>query len=190
MTIALTWTIKAVTPYSNITTMITIFWSRACQTTWCLENCFSAITSHVIKQDGSSPMSKPHTTDVWHEHKNPCEDKIQQCATPATSQFYMRSPSLIQRQIKKKQSFQHFSIPLLIKCPHFHAGSGAACTPQWHPWSPSPLHHRQSPILHCCTLPPSPLFCLFLQPNECHRYCMVGLEVLNNNGYCVDKYIH
>ena len=75
------------------------------------------------------------------------------------------------------------------KCPHFHAGSEVAYTPQWHPGSPTFLHHRQSPILHCCTPPPFPLSSVSLQPNECHHYCMVGLEVLNNKGYCVDTYI-
>ena len=88
MTIALTWTIKAVTPHSNITTMRTIFWIGVSQTAWCLERCFSAITGHVIKQDGSSPRPKAHTTDVRTEHKNPCETKIKQCLSqPATSQF-------------------------------------------------------------------------------------------------------
>ena len=76
MIIALTWTIKAVTPHSNIITMITVFWSGVSQTTWCLENCFSAITGHVIKQDGSSTLSKPHTTNGWSKHKNSCEDKL------------------------------------------------------------------------------------------------------------------
>ena len=54
-------------------------------------------------------MSKPHTTDVRREHKNPCEDKIKQCTTPATSQFYVKSPSLIQRQIKKKKNLSSTS---------------------------------------------------------------------------------
>ena len=113
MTIALTWTIKAVTPHSNITNMGTVLWIGVSWTT--LERCFSAITGHVTKQDGSSTLSKPCTTDVWPEHKNPCEDKIKQCVTrPATSQFScfytMTSLSLIQRLIKEL-SFQHFSIP-------------------------------------------------------------------------------
>ena len=86
--IALTWTIKAVTPHSNITTMMTVFRLGRSQTAWRLERCFSAITGHVIKQDGSSTLSKPHTTNGWSKHKNSCEDKIKQCVTqPATSQF-------------------------------------------------------------------------------------------------------
>ena len=88
MTIALTWTIKAVTPYSNITTMRTIFWIGVSQTAWCLESCFSAITGYLLKQDGSSSLSKPHTTNGWSKHKNSCEDKVKQCVTqPARSQF-------------------------------------------------------------------------------------------------------
>ena len=64
-----------------------------------------------------------------------------------------------------------------IKCSHFHAGSEAGCTLQWHLRSPSILHHRQSPTFHCCTPPLSPPFSVFLQSNKCHHYCMVGLEI-------------
>ena len=49
-------------------------WIGTAWTTW--ENCFSAITGHVIKQDGSSPSSKPHMTNEWSEHKNSCVAKI------------------------------------------------------------------------------------------------------------------
>ena len=88
MTIALTWTIKAVTPHSNITTMRTIFWIGVSQTAWCLERCFSAITGYLLKQDGSSSLSILRTANGWSKHKNSCEDKIKQCVTqPATSQF-------------------------------------------------------------------------------------------------------
>ena len=65
-----------------------VFWIGVSQTTWCIERCFSAITGHVIKQDGSSPISKPQTADGLSEHKNPCEAKIKPCVIrPATSQF-------------------------------------------------------------------------------------------------------
>ena len=35
-----------------------------------------AITSHVIKQDGSSPSSKPHMANEGSEHKYSCVAKI------------------------------------------------------------------------------------------------------------------
>ena len=89
MTTALTWTIKVVTPHSNITTVRTkSSIGRWSQTTWCLDRCFIAITGYGTKQDSSSSTSKHHTADEVSEHKNPWEDKIKQCVTqPATSQI-------------------------------------------------------------------------------------------------------
>ena len=101
MTTALTWTIKAVTPHSNITTVRTIFWIGVSQTAWCMERCFSTVTNNLLKQDGSSPTSKPHTTDGWSEHKNPCEAKIKlnqlHNNSVVSTYFYTTSLSVIQR---------------------------------------------------------------------------------------------
>ena len=68
----LTWTINVIIPHSNISA---VFWIGVSQTTWCIQRCFSAVTVYVIKQDGSSPTSKPCTTDGWPEHNNLCKVK-------------------------------------------------------------------------------------------------------------------
>lgn len=71
----LTRVIYVVTPQANIIIMGAVqTWIEMAWTTW--ENCFSAITGHVIKQDGSSPSSKPCVTNEWSEHKYSCVAKI------------------------------------------------------------------------------------------------------------------